>query len=77
MARAEAGRLAVYIWDNYISCSDFIGGIWLIGAGNAFDAVIKLLCEREESHTQVKGVIAFLTKETHLKSMAQGWGARQ
>lgn len=69
IARTEAGKLANYIWDNYVSSNEFAGGIWLIGAGNAFDAVMKLLCDKDEVHTRVKGVVAFVSKETQLKSI--------
>lgn len=70
IARQEAGKVASYIWDNYASSNEFAGGIWLVGAGNAFDAVIRLLCEKDDVHGRVNGVVAFVSKDTQLKSMS-------
>lgn len=45
VARREGEKLASYLWENYIEPYDFPGGIFLIGAGNAFHAIAKLVSE--------------------------------
>lgn len=77
ITRAEAAKLANYIWDNYAASNEFAAGIWLIGAGNAFDAVMKLLCEKDDVTSRVKGVIAFVSKDTQLKSMMAASNSNQ
>lgn len=60
VARQEAGKLAEYLWENYVEPYDFDGGVWLIGAGNAFHAVAKLLAENDNVYHRLRGVVAFI-----------------
>lgn len=60
VARQEAIKLAEYIWENYIEPFDFDGGIWLVGAGNAFHAIARLLSDKEGLYQRISGVIGFL-----------------
>ena len=43
----QAAKLVGYLWDNYVEPSD-AGNIFLMGVGNAFQGIVKLLCERGE-----------------------------
>lgn len=61
VARIESEKLATYLWDNYIEPYEFEGGIWLIGAGQAFYAVAKLISEKENLYQRLNGVIAFVS----------------
>lgn len=60
VARKEGEKLAKYIWDNYVDICDFQGGIWLIGAGDAFHAVSKLISDNDNVYQKCRGVIAFI-----------------
>lgn len=60
VARKEAEKLTNYIWENYIEPYEYPGGIWLIGAGNAFHCVAKLLAEHEGIFGRLNGVVGFI-----------------
>lgn len=60
VARKEAEKLTDYIWENYIEPNEYPGGIWLIGAGNAFHCVAKLLADHEGVMGRLNGVIGFI-----------------
>ena len=64
VARLEAANLATYIWENYIEPYEFPGGVWLIGAGNSFQSVAKLVTEHERVYTRLNGVIGFICDST-------------
>jgi len=57
-------KLAEYLWENYIEPYDFDGGIWLLGAGNAFHAVAKLLSDHDNVYHRLSGVIAFICQSS-------------
>lgn len=61
VARIEAEKLASYLWDNYIEPYEFKGGIWLMGAGQAFWTIAKLIGEKENLYQRLSGVIAFVS----------------
>ena len=44
-ARREAEKLATYLWENYIEPYDH-EQVFLIGIGNAFHGVVKLLTDK-------------------------------
>jgi len=60
VARQESEKLADYVWENYIEPYEFEGGIWLIGAGNAFYAVAKLIGSKDTVYQRCRGVIGFI-----------------
>jgi len=60
VARQESEKLADYVWENYIEPYDFEGGIWLIGAGNAFYAVAKLIGSKDTVYQRCRGVVGFI-----------------
>lgn len=60
VARQEGEKLANYVWENYIEPYDFEGGIWLLGAGNAFHAVSKLIGDNDNVYQKCRGVIGFI-----------------
>lgn len=58
-ARLEGEKLISYLYTNYIEPSD-ASSVILIGVGNAFHAVAKLLSEIDVSTQRIVGVIGFI-----------------
>ncbi|KIX04393.1 uncharacterized protein Z518_05261 [Rhinocladiella mackenziei CBS 650.93] len=61
IARKEGEKLAAYLWENYVEPYEFVGGIFLMGAGHAFHALAKLVSENENVYPNLLGVIGFIT----------------
>ncbi|KAK5304086.1 Histone deacetylase hda1 [Exophiala xenobiotica] len=60
VARKEGEKLAQYLWENYVEPWDFVGGIFLMGAGTAFHALAKLVSENENVYPSLLGIIGFI-----------------
>lgn len=61
LARRESERLATYLWENYIEPYDF-KTIFLIGAGNAFHGIAKLLSENDSVYERITAAVAFISE---------------
>lgn len=59
LARVEGEKLAGYLYTNYIEPNDH-SHVILIGAGNAFHAITRLLTETEAVQTRLAGVLGFV-----------------
>ncbi|KAG7662814.1 HDA1 [[Candida] subhashii] len=65
-----AQEILLYIWDNYISYSNSIKKIIMLGFGDAYQAIVNLFSKRPSSEIKelVKGTIAFVNR-TSLKPL--------
>ncbi|OAP64896.1 hypothetical protein AYL99_00868 [Fonsecaea erecta] len=62
-ARKEGEKLALYLWENYIEPYDFPWGIILMGAGNAFHAIAKLVSENPRVYPKLVGILCFISTQ--------------
>lgn len=59
-ARIEGEKLANYLYTNYIEPNDHVK-IILMGVGNAFHAIAKLLSENDSVYQNITGVVGFIS----------------
>ena len=59
-ARIEGEKLINYIWTNYIELIDDDTNIILMGVGNAFHAIGKLIVDNDAVHSSITGVVGFI-----------------